>query len=108
MPSSTGSSPQRRKPNRVAASARGIEPEALIERHAPRLFVDDLMRQFIQARQRRGETQNEVNARVGAADALVSKWECGARMPSGFLLWCWADALGGRLVFVPNPKKTDG
>ena len=34
----------------------------------------------------------------------MAKWECGVRTPISFHLYCWADALDGKLMFVPNSK----
>lgn len=39
------------------------------------------------------------------ADRLVSHWECGVRTPTGFNLYCWADALQSRLIVIP--KRAD-
>lgn len=43
-------------------------------------------------------SQATVNERIGTATGLVSKWECGDRRPSKFLLQCWATALGVTLT----------
>jgi DNA-binding XRE family transcriptional regulator len=88
--------------NSVAAHAAGIEIEAPLERRAPQPFLRDLIQQLVDRRKALGMTQTDVNDEIGAADRLVNKWECGDRMPSGFLLFCWAKVLGGRLVFVAD------
>ena len=74
-------------------------------------FLKGLVAQLIQLRLKRGLTQEELNHRLGVADRLVSKWECGVRTPTSFNLYCWADALDGKLVIIENPDrpvKTEG
>ena len=40
-----------------------------------------------------GLTQDDLNERLGYADRLVSKWECGDRNPSTFAFECWTNTL---------------
>jgi len=65
-------------------------------------FLKDVVGDLIHLRRMRGLTQEEVNHKIGVADRLVSKWECGIRTPTSFNLYCWADALNGKLTVVPN------
>lgn len=65
-------------------------------------FLMDVVKQLIERRSELGITQDELNHMLGVADRLVSKWECGVRTPTSFHLYCWADALKGQFVFVPN------
>jgi hypothetical protein len=44
----------------------------------------------------------DLDHRLGNADRLVSKWECGIRTPTSFNLYCWAFALGMRLTVAGN------
>ncbi|MEE9361977.1 MAG: hypothetical protein V3U92_05205 [Cellulophaga sp.] len=53
-----------------------------------------------------GITQEDVNYALNVADRLVSKWECGIRTPASFSLYCWADVLKGRIVFIPNDNDS--
>ncbi|WP_330444600.1 hypothetical protein Q4Q34_08670 [Flavivirga abyssicola] len=53
-----------------------------------------------------GITQDDLNHTLGVADRLVSHWECGVRTPTGFHLYCWADALKSRLAIVPQEVET--
>jgi len=46
-----------------------------------------------------------VDARIGCAEHLSAKWECGMRAPSAFNLMCWAEALG--CEWVLQPKRND-
>lgn len=64
-------------------------------------FLWEVTSTLIQERHKTGETQEELNFRLGIADRLVNKWECGLRTPSGFNLYCWANALGQRMLIGP-------
>ena len=65
-------------------------------------FLTDVVRPMIEQRIALELTQDDINHLLNVADRLVSKWECGARTPTSFNLYCWADALDGKLVFIPN------
>jgi transcriptional regulator with XRE-family HTH domain len=67
-------------------------------------FLEDVVRPMIKQRRVLKLTQEVVNHKLGVADNLVAKWECGVRTPISFHLYCWADALDGKLMFVPNNK----
>lgn len=67
-------------------------------------YLSDIVKPMVKQRKRLGMTQDEVNAKLGVADRLVSKWECGARTPTSFNLYCWAEVLEGQLVFLPILK----
>ncbi len=54
---------------------------------------DAIISQLVARRKQLGLTQDEVNAQLNVADRLVSKWECGIKSPSLFLLQCWAEVL---------------
>lgn len=75
-------------------------------------FLRDVVNQLIILRHERNMTQEELNYKIGVADRLVSKWECGIRTPTSFNLYCWADALDGKIKVVPNedrpPKAEEG
>lgn len=57
-------------------------------------FLQDVVKQLVDARHKAGMTQEMLNDALGIADRLVNKYECGIKSPSGFILYCWADALG--------------
>ena len=59
---------------------------------------DRIRLRLIARRHDLGLTQGDVNDRIGVTDALLAKWECGMKRPSGFNLFCWAQALGFRLT----------
>ena len=59
---------------------------------------------MIARRKELGLTQDDVNYKLGVADRLVSKWECGIRTPTSFNLLCWAQVLEGFIVFETEPS----
>lgn len=65
-------------------------------------FLKDVAKLLVARRIELGVTQDELNHMIGVTDRLVSKWECGVRSPTAFHLYCWVDALKGRIVFIPN------
>jgi transcriptional regulator with XRE-family HTH domain len=65
-------------------------------------FLKDVVEELVRLRKQRKYTQEELNYRLGVADRLISKWECGLRTPTSFNLYCWADALDARLKIVAN------
>ena len=70
--------------------------------------METLIQQFIERRRALGLTQEEVNARMGNADRLVSKWECGDRTPTSFNLYCWAEALDTSLTLNASNNHIPG
>ncbi|MEM9884390.1 MAG: helix-turn-helix transcriptional regulator [Bacteroidota bacterium] len=68
-------------------------------------FLADVVKPMVKQRKELGLSQEDVDAILGVADRLVSKWECGVRTPTSFHLYCWADALEGQMVFLPNKEK---
>ena len=67
-------------------------------------FLTRMVGQLVARRKELGQTGLAVDARIGCAEHLVAKWECGMRSPSAFNLLCWAEALGCEWVLVPkNP-----
>ena len=65
-------------------------------------FLYDVVRPMVRRRIKLKLRQEDVNNALNVADRLVSKWECGERTPTSFNLYCWADVLNGRIVFLPN------
>jgi hypothetical protein len=58
--------------------------------------------ELIKQREKLSLPQRFVDEYIGVADGLVAKWETGARSPSGFLLFCWAEALNCQIHLVPK------
>lgn len=57
---------------------------------------------LIEARHARGLRQADVDARIGCADRLVSKFECGIKHPSLNMLAVWCQVLGVSLSIRPT------
>lgn len=68
-------------------------------------FLKEVVSQLVALRKKRRLTQEELNYRLGIAERLVSKWECGIRTPTSFNLYCWADALDGKLMIAENLER---
>ena len=64
-------------------------------------FLKSLISQFVNRRKSLNMTQEDVDAKMGNADRLVSKWECGLRTPTSFNLYCWAETLKTSLTIKP-------
>ena len=50
------------------------------------IFHNQIIPQFVNARKAKNISQLEMDEVLGVAKGLVSKWECGIRKPSGWLL----------------------
>jgi len=50
--------------------------------------------QLIKQRYKLSWSQEELAHKIGCTKSLIHKWEQYKRMPSGFMLGCWVDALG--------------
>ena len=50
--------------------------------------------QLIRRRHEVQWTQEDLAHKIGCTKSLVHKWEQYKRVPSGFMLGCWVDALG--------------
>jgi ribosome-binding protein aMBF1 (putative translation factor) len=61
-------------------------------------FFSDVVAKLVHERRLLGMTQDTLNGRLGLADNYVNKWECGMKSPTGFNLYCWADALNCEIV----------
>jgi predicted DNA-binding transcriptional regulator AlpA len=48
-----------------------------------------------------GYSQEALDHKLGTADGLVAKWECGMRRPTSFNLFCWGQALGVSFGIIP-------
>lgn len=65
-------------------------------------YLQALITELIRLRKIQGLSQEAVNYKLGVADRLVGKWECGIRNPTLFNLHCWAKALGAKLTIACN------
>lgn len=50
--------------------------------------------QLIKRRHELGMSQEQLSFEIGCAKSLIHKWEQYKRVPSGFMLGCWVEALG--------------
>ena len=70
---------------------------------------EDFHRQLIHSlrirRQALGLSQKKLGEMIGITDYLLAKWEGNHRRPSGFLLWCWAETLGVKLVIQETNER---
>ncbi len=64
-----------------------------LRRHKGASF-DDLIAQLKRRRYELGISQLQLDRYIGTTDGHVAKWESGNRRPTGYLLFCWAQALG--------------
>ena len=67
-------------------------------------YHNQVIPQFVKLRKEKSISQLEMDEILGVAKGLVSKWECGIRKPSGWLLCCWAEALKAELVIKKKTK----
>ena len=65
----------------------------------------NIVDEMVQARKNIGYTQAQVDFKIGCADGLVSKWECGDRIPSFFMLACWTQVLEVDIKVTPKIKE---
>ena len=52
-----------------------------------------LVKELIGARFEQSLSQESLAHKIGCASSLIHKWETHKRIPSGFMLMCWLDAL---------------
>jgi transcriptional regulator with XRE-family HTH domain len=64
-----------------------------------------LLQQLIARRHSLGLSQLDLDAKLGNASGLVSKWECGMRRPTGWNLACWMAALDVKSCFLETPSS---
>ena len=64
-----------------------------------------LVDQLIFRRNQLGYSQEQLADRVGCASSLIHKWEQYKRVPSGFMLTCWLDALGCKIEIRPKDSE---
>lgn len=55
---------------------------------------ESLVTELIDARSEQSISQEALAHNIGCTVSLVHKWETHKRIPSGFMLMCWLDALG--------------
>jgi ribosome-binding protein aMBF1 (putative translation factor) len=55
---------------------------------------DQIIQMLVEARHEQGLSQEKLAHKIGCTESLIHKWEQHKRIPSGFFLMCWLDALG--------------
>ena len=55
---------------------------------------NQMITMLIEARHEKKLSQDKLSGIIGCTESLVHKWEQHKRVPSGFILMCWLDALG--------------
>ena len=55
---------------------------------------EKLIKQLTGARLEASLSQESLAHKIGCTSSLIHKWEGHKRIPSGFMLICWLDALG--------------
>jgi len=58
------------------------------------ITYNDMITQLIDRRNQIGLSQEKLAFDIGCTPSLIHKWEQHKRVPSGFMLACWLDALG--------------
>lgn len=61
-------------------------------------YYAQVVGQLVDARIKRGWTQEQLDYRLQVTEGQVAKWESLTRLPGAFLLMCWADALNLKLT----------
>ena len=60
--------------------------------------LKNVIKQLAARRKELGITQLELDKIIGLADGHVGKWECFAKLPTGWMLSCWIEALQCELI----------
>ena len=76
------------------------------ETHVSETYAD-IVEQLIQRRNDLGYTQEALADMIGCTTSLVHKWEQYKRVPSGFMLSCWLDALGVEIKIVTKNSESN-
>jgi DNA-binding transcriptional regulator YiaG len=61
-----------------------------------------MVAQLVDRRKDLGISQESLADTIGCATSLIHKWEQYKRVPSGFMLTCWLDALGCTIKICPK------
>jgi len=54
-----------------------------------------------------GYSQEALADMIGCTTSLIHKWEQYKRVPSGFMLTCWLDALGVEIKICPKSFESN-
>lgn len=67
-----------------------------------RALLRPVIEALIEARRAKGLRQEDVDIRIGCADRLISKFECGIKHPSLNMIAVWCEVLGVALSIQPT------
>jgi ribosome-binding protein aMBF1 (putative translation factor) len=62
--------------------------------------------QLIKRRHELGMSQEQLSFEIGCAKSLIHKWEQYKRVPSGFMLGCWVEALGLQITVTEKDENS--
>ena len=62
---------------------------------------------LVERRNHLGYSQEALADIIGCTTSLIHKWEQYKRVPSGFMLTCWMDALGVEIKVSPKSSKSN-
>jgi len=68
---------------------------------------DQMICMLVEARHERKLSQPELANIVGCTESLIHKWEQHKRVPSGFFLMCWLEALGYDIEIKKKKETND-
>ena len=61
-----------------------------------------MVNSLVERRNDLGYSQEALADMIGCTTSLIHKWEQYKRVPSGFMLTCWLDALGVEIKICPK------
>jgi len=62
------------------------------------ISYEEMIQALVDRRNELGISQDALAEMIGCTNSLVHKWEQFKRVPSGFMLTCWLDALGAEIT----------
>ena len=65
---------------------------------------EKMVQMLIDARYEQGLSQEKLAYEIGCTVSLIHKWERHKRIPSGFMLLCWLEALGYEMQIKKTRK----
>lgn len=65
-----------------------------------------MVAQLIKQRHKLEWSQEDLAHKIGCTKSLVHKWEQYKRVPSGFMLSCWVEALGLQITVTKKQEDT--
>ena len=66
---------------------------------------NQMITMLIEARHEKKLSQDKLAGIIGCTESLVHKWEQHKRVPSGFFLMCWLDALGYDIEITKREER---